>query len=175
MKTDPRFPIGKFNKQASYSAAERTANLEVIRQTPAHLKAALEGLSDSQLETPYREGGWTLRQVAHHIPDSHMNAYIRCKLALTENNPTIKPYDQEAWALLSDTKSVPLEVSVQLLSMLHLRWVALFESFTEADWQRTYNHPVGGLTTLEQMLALYAWHGAHHVAHITTLRQNKGW
>lgn len=175
MQTDPRFPIGTFSKQAAYSATERAANLEVIRQTPANLGAALEGLNNAQLGTPYREGGWTLRQVAHHIPDSHMNAYVRCKLALTEDSPTIKPYDEEAWALLSDTKNVPLEVSAQLLTVLHLRWVALLEGFSESDWQRTYNHPVGGLTTLEQMLALYAWHGAHHVAHITRLRQSKGW
>jgi uncharacterized damage-inducible protein DinB len=175
MQPDPRFPIGKFAKQASYSPTERAAHLEMLHQTPANLAAALVGLSESQLETPYREGGWTLRQVAHHIPDSHMNAYVRFKLALTEATPTIKPYDEEAWALLPDTKTVPLAVSVALLEALHLRFVALLETLTEADWQRTYNHPASGLATLEQVLALYAWHGAHHVAHITTLRRNKGW
>jgi uncharacterized damage-inducible protein DinB len=173
--TDPRYPIGKFSKQASYSPAERAAHLEVLRQTPAKLRVALEGLTASQLETPYREGGWTLRQVAHHIPDSHINAYVRVKLALTEDTPTIKPYNEEAWALLSDTATVPLTVSVALLEALHLRLVALLESLTQAQWQRCYNHPQGGLYTMEQMLALYAWHGAHHVAHITTLRANRGW
>jgi hypothetical protein len=173
--SDPRFPIGKFIKQPSYSPTQRADHLEVLRQTPTNLRAALVGLSQSQLETPYREGGWSLRQVAHHIPDSHMNAYVRVKLALTEDTPTIKPYNEEAWVLLSDTTTVPLGVSVALLEALHLRFVALFAGFAESDWQRSYNHPVGGLTSLEQVLALYAWHGAHHVAHITTLRQSKGW
>jgi uncharacterized damage-inducible protein DinB len=172
---DPRFPIGNFAKQTSYSSSERAANLEALRQTPANLANALMGLSEAQLETPYREAGWTLRQVAHHIPDSHMNAYVRVKLALTETTPTIKPYNEEAWALLPDTKTVPLAVSVALLEALHLRLVALFENFSDSDWQRTYNHPAGGLYTLEQVLALYAWHGTHHVAHITTLRRTKGW
>jgi hypothetical protein len=175
VQPDPRFPIGNFAKQPSYSPSERTTSLEMLRQTPTNLAAAFVGLTDTQLETPYREGGWTLRQVAHHIPDSHMNAYVRVKLALTETTPTIKPYAEEAWASLPDTKVIPVAVSVALLEALHLRLVALFEHFSDSDWQRTYNHPVGGLYTLEQVLALYAWHGAHHVAHITTLRQNKGW
>jgi uncharacterized damage-inducible protein DinB len=175
MPIDPRFPIGNFVKQASHTASERATNLETLRQTPAKFAAALEGLTDPQLETPYREGGWTLRQVAHHIPDSHLNAYVRFKLALTEDTPTIKPYDEAAWALLPDTKTVPLAVSVTLLEAVHVRLVALLEGLSQADWQRTYNHPVGGLYTLEQVLALYAWHGTHHVAHITALRQSQGW
>jgi uncharacterized damage-inducible protein DinB len=173
--TDPRYPIGNFAKQANYSPTERAARLGVLRQTPASLRVALEGLTESQLETPYREGGWSLRQVAHHIPDSHMNAYVRVKLALTEDTPTIKPYNEQSWALLPDTTTVPLEVSVTLLEALHLRLVTLLENLSEAQWQRTYNHPQGGLYTMEQVLALYAWHGTHHVAHITTLRSSKGW
>ncbi len=173
--TDPRFPIGNFQPQASYSAAEKTALLEVIARTPQDLRAALEGLTEAQLETPYRDGGWTLRQVAHHVPDSHINAYVRTKLALTEDAPIIKPYDEAGWALLEDTKAVPLEVSLRLLEAIHTRWVVLLQSLQPSDWARTYQHPVSGAISLERMLALYAWHGQHHVAHVTSLRKQKNW
>ncbi len=175
MNPDPRYPIGIFQKQDSYSSEQRAANIEVLKNAAANLRTALQGLSEAKLDTPYRDRGWTIRQVAHHLPDSHANAYIRIKLALTEIEPIIKPYDEEAWALLSDTKIVALEVSVTLLEAIHTRLVALLESLTEADWTRVYKHPVNGVTTVEQALADYAWHSTHHIAHIQQLRTLKGW
>jgi uncharacterized damage-inducible protein DinB len=173
--TDLRYPIGQFRRKDSYSAAEQKDHIERIRQTPQNLKKALTGLSDAQLDTPYREGGWTVRQVAHHIPDSHLNAYLRVKLALTEDRPVIKDYQENDWARLADTRNTPLEVSVALLEALHGRWAILFESLSEADWKRQYLHPVGGPTSIEVVLAMYVWHGEHHIAHITNLRQSEGW
>jgi hypothetical protein len=139
------------------------------------LRAAAAGLNEDQLSTPYRDGGWTLRQVIHHVPDSHMNAYIRFKLALTENAPTVKAYDEAAWAELADTRDTPIEVSLALLENLHERWVGLLRSMSEADFQKQFRHPDLGLVPLERNLALYAWHGKHHVAHITSLRERRGW
>lgn len=173
--TDPRYPIGEFRRKASYSAEEREGYIEQLKQIPLSLKAALAGLSNAQLDTPYREGGWTLRQVAHHIPDSHLNAYLRVKLALTEDQPVIKPYEENAWVRLADTPNTPLEVSVALLEALHTRWAILFESLAEPDWKREYRHPESGVVSIEATLAAYVWHGQHHVAHITHLRQRKGW
>jgi uncharacterized damage-inducible protein DinB len=139
------------------------------------LRAALRGLSDQQLDTPYRDGGWTLRQLAHHVPDSHMNAYIRCKLALTEYEPTIKPYMEDLWAELPDAKQAPIEMSLALLDSLHQRWMLMLRKLTEADFTRTFLHPELGAMSLEKNVALYAWHGRHHVAHVTSLREKMGW
>lgn len=175
MTIDLRYPIGEFQGKQSYSSLERVALIKELALAPAQLKAALEGLTPEQLSTPYREGGWTVRQVAHHLPDSHANAYVRIKLALTETQPIIKPYDEAAWALLEDSKNVPVDVSVQMLEVLHLRLVALLETLTEAQWTRVYQHPVNGLTSVQQALALYVWHGKNHVAQINGLKQRLGW
>ena len=139
------------------------------------MRKAIEGLSAEQLETPYRDGGWTVRQVVHHVPDSHLNSYIRFKLALTENEPTIKPYDEAKWAELIDARMAPTEASLQLLEALHDRWTLLLRSLSVNDAQRRFHHPELGVVTIDQYIALYAWHGAHHAAHITSLRERKGW
>jgi hypothetical protein len=173
--SDPRYPIGEFHRRASYSVEERGQLIEQLKQIPTSLSGALAGLSEAQLDTPYREGGWTLRQVAHHISDSHLNAYLRVKLALTEDQPVIKPYDENAWVLLADTRDTPLIVSVALLEALHTRWAKVFAGLNEPDWKREYRHPVNGPVSVEATLAWYVWHGQHHVAHITGLRQLKGW
>ena len=173
--SDPRYPIGKFNGQAPASAAEREKFIEDIEKTPAKLRAAIQDLSDKQLDTPYRDGGWTVRQVVHHVPDSHLNSYVRFKLALTENEPTIKPYYEDRWAELADSKLTPIEVSLSLLDSLHKRWVLLLRSMTEDDWNKTFRHPELGVMNLDKTLALYAWHGRHHVAHVTGLREKMGW
>ena len=175
MEQDPRYPIGKFKAPATISDAEHAAFISEIAAAPARMRAALAGLSAPQLDAPYREGGWTVRQLAHHVPDSHMNAYIRFKLALTEEEPTIKPYEEARWAELADSAETPVETSLALLDALHTRWVTLLRSLKPADWSRKFRHPELGEMTLEKNLALYAWHGKHHVAHITALRQRKGW
>jgi DinB superfamily len=171
----PRFPIGKFHYDGPPTEAQRAQFIANIEQIPAALRAAVKGLSPQQLDTPYREGGWTVRQVAHHVPDSHMNAYVRYKLALTEDDPTIKPYAEDRWAQLADTKSTPVEVSLTLLDSLHSRWVKLLRSLKPEDWKRTFRHPELGSVSLEKNLALYSWHGQHHVAHVTELRKRMGW
>ncbi len=172
---DPRYPIGKYTPPQEATPALRQQAIDSIAGTPAKLKAALSGLHDAQLDTPYRDGGWTVRQVAHHVPDSHLNAYVRFRLALTENQPTIKPYEEARWAELADAKSAPVAVSLALLEPLHDRWVRLLRSLTASDFARTFVHPEHGVRTLDWMLFLYAWHGRHHTAHITTLRNQKGW
>ena len=172
---DPRYPIGKYTPPQEATPALRQQAIDSIAGTPAKLKAALSGLHDAQLDTPYRDGGWTVRQVAHHVPDSHLNAYVRFRLALTENQPTIKPYEEARWAELADAKSAPVAVSLALLEPLHDRWVRLLRSLTASDFARTFVHPEHGVRTLDWMLFLYAWHGRHHTAHITTLREQKGW
>jgi hypothetical protein len=149
--------------------------IEEIERLPAALRAAVRDLSPQQVETPYREGGWTVRQVVHHLPESHMNAFIRFKLALTEDQPTIKPYAEELWAKLPDVESTPLEVSLALLASLHGRLVYLLRSLQPEDWKRSFHHPQLGSVPLEKNLALYSWHGRHHLAHITELRQRMGW
>lgn len=149
--------------------------IEEIARTPANLRSAVQGLSTKQLDTPYRPGGWTVRQVVHHLPDSHMNSYVRFKLALTEDEPTIKPYAEDRWAELSDTKATPIETSLTLLDSLHARWVALLRSLDSEQWKRNFRHPELGPVSLEKSLALYAWHGRHHVAHIRNLREREGW
>ena len=173
--TDLRYPIGKFDYEGPPSEGQRKKLIDDIAHAPAALRAAVRGLSPQQIDTPYRDGGWTVRQVAHHVPDSHMNAYIRFKLALTENEPIIKPYMEDRWANLSDTQATPLDVSLSLLDALHDRWVRLLRSLQPGDWKRTFRHPELGVMPLEKNLALYAWHGRHHVAHITELRKRMGW
>ena len=165
---DPRYPIGKFETPAlPLSETERARLIEEIAELPSRLAAAVRGLDEARLDRPYRPGGWTIRQVVHHVPDSHMNAYIRFRLALTEDTPPIKPYEEARWAELSDAASGPVGVSLTLLEALHTRWVALLRSMRASDWTRGYRHPELGAVSLDKALALYAWHGRHHLAHIT--------
>ena len=171
---DPRFPIGRFSPPASSLPGVRAAHIQTLRLLPGRLRAAVAGLNDAQLDTPYRDGGWTVRQVVHHVPDSHMNCYVRFKLALTEDWPTIKPYDEAAWASLADSR-MPVEISLELVAALHGRWVGLLETLTEDDFQRGYAHPQSGRQNLAQVLALYDWHSRHHTAHIVNLRTRQGW
>jgi uncharacterized damage-inducible protein DinB len=171
---DLRYPIGRFSAQAGGTAATRSAHIQALRLLPGQLRAAVSGLSDAQLNTPYREGGWTVRQTVHHLADSHANSFIRFKLALTEDWPTIKPYDEAAWARLADSDT-PIEGSLMFIDALHERWAALLESMTELDFQKGFVHPVNGRQNLERALAIYEWHGRHHTAHITGLRTHNGW
>jgi hypothetical protein len=172
---DPRYPIGRFNFAGPLDESQRTRCIEEIACAPAALRAAVQGLSPQQLETPYRDGGWTVRQVVHHVPDSHMNAYIRFKLAITETEPTIKPYLEDRWANTLDVATTPLETSLSLLDSLHDRWVWLLRTLGSGDWKRQFQHPELGAVSLEKSLALYAWHGRHHAAHITELRKRLNW
>jgi hypothetical protein len=172
--TDLRFPIGTFQKRGTLAPAERAECIRQIAETPRLLRAAVAGLSEAQLETPYRPGGWTVRQVVHHLPDSHLNAYVRFRLALTEEQPTIKPYAEARWAELCDARTAPVEMSLVLLASLHERWVMLLRSLGEADFRRTLLHPDNGVMTLDHLLELYAWHGRHHEAHIAGLRRSGG-
>jgi hypothetical protein len=172
---DARYPIGKFHFDGPPSQRQRASFIDDIEQAPAALRAAVKGLTPEQFDSPYREGGWTVRQVAHHVPDSHMNAYVRFKLALTEDEPTIKPYAEDRWAQLTDTQSTPVEVSLALLESLHTRWVTLLRSLRPEDWKRNFRHPELGLVSLEKNLAIYSWHGRHHVAHVAELRKRMGW
>ena len=174
MEADLRYPIGKFDRVETLTPEQRREHIDAIAETPARLVDAVSGLNAEQLDTPYRPGGWTVRQVTHHVPDSHMNAYTRFKLALTEDEPTIKPYDEARWAELADAKS-PIGPSLALLENLHKRWVLVLRSITPAEWARKLRHPELGLLSLDQTLAIYGWHGRHHVAHITGLRERNGW
>jgi hypothetical protein len=171
---DPRYPVGRFTAPATISRNERTEAIATLAELPEQLRNAVDGLSSSQLSTPYREGGWTLRQVVHHIADSHMNAFIRVKLSLTEDWPTIKPYDEAAWAKLHDV-AAPVEWSLELVESLHARWVMLLQSLDDQQWQRGCNHPQMGPMTVEHATLLYAWHSRHHLAHITHLRAIENW
>ena len=173
--SDPRYPIGKFHFEGPLSEAQRAELISSIELLPANMRAAVSGLNNQQLDTPYREGGWTVRQVVHHVPDSHMNAFIRYKLALTEDEPTIKPYAEDRWALLPDVQATPIEVSLALLDALHNRWVRLLRSLKPDDWKKNFRHPELGTVSLEKNLALYSWHSKHHTAHITELKKAKGW
>lgn len=175
MEGDLRYPIGKFHRPETLSPDERRASIDAIAEAPARLRAAIAGLDAAQLDTPYRPGGWTVRQLVHHVPDSHMNAYVRFKLAATEDEPTIKTYEEARWAELADAKSAPIEPSLALLENLHKRWVVFLRSLAPADWPRNFRHPELGMITLDQNLALYAWHGRHHVAHVTALRKRQNW
>jgi hypothetical protein len=172
---DPRYPIGRFQRPTSIDTETLHAAIQAIAETPARLRAAVEGLTAEQLNTPYRDGGWTVRQVVHHVPESHLNAYTRCKLALTESHPLIKPYDEHAWAQTSDVETTPIGISVLMLEALHARWVLLLRGLQSDQWARTFRHPESGDWRVDQLATLYAWHGAHHVAHINALRQRSGW
>ncbi len=173
---DPRYPVGPFEAPTAVLSPERRVSLvDEIERTPAALRATLSGLGDDQLDTPYRPGGWTLRQVAHHVADSHMNAYIRFRFALTEDEPTIKPYDEARWAELHEARTAPVEVSVALLESLHRRFVLLLRALSPAEWARPFRHPDHGRKDLDWMLAMYAWHGRHHTGHVSALRKQKGW
>ena len=171
---DLQYPVGRSTKVTTLSPAQRAEYIEQIAAAPGLLRRAVAGLDERQLDTPYRPGGWTVRQVVHHVPESHMNAYVRCKLALTEDVPTIKPYDQAAWAETPDGRA-PVEVSLTLLAALHDKWVRLLRGLAPEQFARSFNHPESGINTLDSVLAMYSWHGRHHTAHITTLRERMGW
>jgi uncharacterized damage-inducible protein DinB len=172
---DPRYPIGDFAMPAAVTPARREEAMDEIALLPRKMRAAVAGLNDMQLDTPYRAGGWTVRQVVHHVPDSHLNAYVRLKLALTEEKPTIKPYDEDAWSKLADSKSTPIEVSFSLLTAVHDRWDRIWRSLKPEQFARPLIHPESGERTIDWILFLYEWHGKHHTAHITELRKQKGW
>jgi uncharacterized damage-inducible protein DinB len=176
MIEDLRFPIGSFTMPApELTAEQRLDGIQRLAGAPAKLRAAVRGLSREQLDTPYRPGGWTVCQVVHHVADSHMNAFIRTKLSLTEDNPTIKPYRQAAWAELPDGRATGIESSLTMIEGLHERWVILLRSLAPADYARTFIHPESGRQTIDRILALYSWHGAHHTGHITALQSRNGW
>jgi uncharacterized damage-inducible protein DinB len=172
---DLRYPIGRFDIKSPVAEADYPRLIGEIAETPGAMRSAVAGLSRDQLETPYRPGGWTVKQVVHHLPDSHLNAYTRFKLALTEDEPTIKAYNEAKWAELPDSQRVPIDVSLDLLDSLHMRWVSLLRGMDAADFRRGLNHPERGFMMLSQLLNMYAWHGRHHVAHITALRSREGW
>jgi uncharacterized damage-inducible protein DinB len=172
---DLRYPVGPCQYPEVVSPEERARNIEDIAALPVRLWEAVAGLDDDQFDTPYRPGGWTVRQVVHHLADSHMNAFCRFRLALTEPQPTIKPYNERAWAELADSRSAPIESSLDLLEGLHRRWVLILTVMSEADFARTFEHPEMGVLRLDTYLASYGWHCRHHVAHITSLRQRSGW
>ncbi len=174
--SDPRYPIGPFQMETeSLTDVARAGLIAQLADAPAQLRTAVADLNDEQLDTPYRDGGWTVRQLVHHVADSHMNGYIRVKFALTEDAPAIKTYEENDWARLGDTQTTPVEVSLTLLAALHERWANLFRSLTPAEYARTFRHPDGGMVSLDKQLALYAWHGRHHTAHATSLRERMGW
>jgi hypothetical protein len=172
---DLRYPVGRFEFEGTLSEPDRRLLIDQIAATPEKMRAAVAGLNDKQLDTPYRPGGWTVRQVVHHVPESHLNSYIRFKLAMTEDQPTIKPYLEDRWAELEDARTAPVEMSLNLLESLHQSWVWFLRSLENSDFQRTFHHPELGLVSLDKNVALYAWHGRHHVAHITSLRERNGW
>lgn len=172
---DPRYPIGRFTPDQNSSPETRARHIGEIAGLPSRLRQAVSALSPEQLDTPYRDAGWTVRRVVHHVPDSHLNAYIRCKLALTEETPTIKPYDEKAWAKLKDSELAPIEVSLALLEATHARWIVLLRSLQGEDFLRQFNHPEAGVRNLDWLVALYDWHGNHHLAHITSLKERMNW
>lgn len=172
---DPRYPVGHFSPDPAPTSSSRVRHIDQIQSLPSRLRKTVTGLSAQQLDTPYREGGWTVRQVIHHVPDSHLNAYIRCKLALTEATPTIKPYDEGAWAQLKDSQLTPTEVSLQLLEAVHARWVVLLRTLQPEEFARELNHPEAGIKNIDWLVALYSWHGNHHLAHISSLKERMKW
>lgn len=171
---DPRYPVGRFSIPDEVTPEQRAAWIDAVARTPERFRAAVRGLRDEQLDTPYRDGGWTVRQLAHHVPDSHLNAYTRFKLGLTEDNPTIKTYDEARWAELADARE-PIEVSLALLEAVHTRWDVVLRSLPDEAWARTIQHPEWGTVRLDALLGLYDWHGRHHTAHVTRLRERMGW
>jgi thioredoxin type arsenate reductase len=172
---DARYPIGRFAGPDTLTEAERQGHIDALAALPDELRTALDGLTDAQLDTPYRDGGWTVRQVVHHIPDSHLNAYVRFKLALTEHEPLIRTYEEHLWAEVPEARTAPPALSLALLDALHHRWATALRMLPASEFARSYRHPESGLTTIDRMLGLYVWHGRHHVAHITTLRKERGW
>ncbi|HEV3219906.1 MAG TPA: putative metal-dependent hydrolase [Candidatus Acidoferrales bacterium] len=172
---DPRYPVGKYEKKGPPNPEDRKRMIASLAETPAKLRAAVAGLDDKQLDMPYRHGGWTVRQVVHHVADSHMNAYIRFRFGVTEPDPTIKPYDENMWAKLFDARTAPVEGSLAIVDGMHQRWVILMREMREIDFMRSMIHPERGKMSLDDQLSLYEWHGRHHVAHITSLRQQMGW
>jgi uncharacterized damage-inducible protein DinB len=175
MTIDPRYPIGKYEPQP-YTEEQKKKWLLDLQFLPEGIERAIQNLDEAQLKTPYRLEGWTVKQLVHHVADSHMNAYIRFKLGLTEDKPAIKPYEEKEWAYLADNDAVPINVSITLLHALHIRWVAAIKDLTEEQWNRTVFHPASKREmTLWFLLGLYAWHSNHHIAHITSLRENRNW
>jgi hypothetical protein len=174
MSDDLRYPIGKFNPVETLTDDDRRKMIDDIAAQPARFRDAVRGWTDTQLDTPYRPGGWTVRQVIHHVPESHLNSYVRFKWTLTENEPTIKPYAQDAWSALPDSK-LPIEMSLRLLEALHVRWVELLRCMTPDQWRRRLHHPESGTFNLDRMLQVYVWHGNHHLAHITRLKERMKW
>ncbi len=172
---DPRYPIGRFEPPATYDEAFREQSIAHIAHLPTAMRAAVAGLNDAQLDTPYRDGGWTIRQVVHHVPDSHMHAYIRTKFALAEEEPSIKAYDEARWANFPDANAPGVDVSLGILDGLHKRWVTLLRSLGPGDFSRALYHPENGRMTVDLILALYSWHSRHHTAHITSARARHGW
>jgi uncharacterized damage-inducible protein DinB len=172
---DLSYPIGRFDFKQVVTRDQYPGLIEEIAAAPARLRDAVRGLDEAQLDTPYRPGGWTVRQTVHHIADSHMNSFLRWRLALTEPEPTIRPYDQAAWGELADSLTAPVELSLHLVENLHGRWALLLKTLSDADLARTFRHPEIGVVRLDTNLALYAWHGRHHTAHITGLRERNGW
>ncbi len=175
MAADLRYPIGPFQRPAAFTATDRKQSIDRIAAMPAALRAVVEGLTEAQIDTAYREGGWTVRQVVHHLADSHLNAYVRVKLALTEDDPIVKVWQEAAWAELEDARTLPVETSLRLLESLHERWAVCWRSMPEALFHRTIMHPENGRMTLDLIAAIYAWHGDHHTAHVTSLRKRKRW
>lgn len=172
---DLRYPIGPFQPKPTITDEERKKLIRQIAEVPAVLREETAGLSEAQIDTPYRPGGWTVRQVVHHLPDSHLNSYVRFKLALTEKEPTIRPYEEQLWAELPEAKTGSLDLSLDLLDALHRRWVVVLKSMSPDDFSRTLIHPESGKMNLDRLLQLYAWHGRHHTAHITQLKKRMGW
>ena len=175
MKMDIRYPIGRGELKEEITPERRREWIKDIEEAPAHLRAAVQGLTEEQLDIPYREGGWTPRQLVHHLCDANINSYVRFKLATTEEEPTVKVWDETRWAQLLDARTAPIEVSLSLLDQLHVRWVTFLRSLTETDLARTFHHPVTGVATLERNLHSYSWHCRHHTAQITAFRERKGW
>jgi len=175
MTLDLRYPVGPFEPVSTLTPDQRRAAIDAIADVPARLRAAVANLTEAQLDTPYRPGGWTVRQLVHHIADSHMNALTRFKLALTEDEPLVKTYEENLWAELADTKTPPIDSSLAIIDNLHKRWVILLRSLETAQFERKFRHPQWGLGTVDFLLAQYAWHGKHHVSHITSLRERNGW
>jgi hypothetical protein len=172
---DSRYPIGEWQRQDKLSREQRVKAIERIAATPQMMRDAVAGLSQTQLDTPYRDGGWTVREVIHHVPDSHMNGYSRIKFALTQNEPTVMAYDEDAWAKLGDVRATPIETSLLLLDAIHGRWVALLGSLTPEQFARPLKHSESGPMTVDTIVSNYAWHGPHHIAQITSLRGRMGW
>ncbi len=175
MSEDLRFPIGKFDSEIKVTPRLREQFIETIEELPAKFRQAIAGLSDEQIDTPYRDGGWTIRQLVHHVADSHVNSFCRFKFGLTEDAPTIKPYDEAAWAEMADSKNAPVDLSLNIIDGVHARWTLLLKSMTEADFARQINHPERGAMSLDSLLALYDWHSRHHTAHVTKLRERNDW